>query len=84
MKTHILGFPSIGRHRELKQALESFWNGSRSAQALITVANDLKKQHWGIQCHVRKTSFDLLQQLAFWQMQTKKIKKKSQWMTQKV
>ena len=55
MKTHILGFPSIGRHRELKQALESFWNGSRSAQALITVANDLKKQHWGIQCHAGLT-----------------------------
>ena len=49
MKTHILGFPSIGRQRELKQALESFWNGSRSAQSLIAVASDLKKQHWCIQ-----------------------------------
>lgn len=51
MKTHILGFPSIGRQRELKQALESFWNGSRSAQSLIAVATDLKKQHWNIQRH---------------------------------
>jgi len=49
MKTHILGFPSIGRQRELKQALESFWDGSRSAQSLIEVANDLKKRHWRIQ-----------------------------------
>ena len=49
MQTHILGFPSIGRQRELKQALESFWNGTRSAQSLVAVANDLKKQHWGIQ-----------------------------------
>ena len=51
MKTHILGFPSIGRQRELKQALESFWNGSRSAQSLIAVATGLKKQHWDIQRH---------------------------------
>ena len=49
MKTHILGFPSIGRQRELKQALESFWNGSRSAQSLIEVAANLKKRHWRIQ-----------------------------------
>ena len=49
MKTHILGFPSIGRQRELKQALESFWDGTRSAQSLIEVANNLKKQHWRIQ-----------------------------------
>ena len=49
MKTHILGFPSIGGQRELKQALESFWNGSRSAESLIAVANDLKKRHWLIQ-----------------------------------
>ena len=49
MKTHILGFPSIGRQRELKQALESFWNGSHSAQSLIAIASDLKKQHWRIQ-----------------------------------
>ena len=49
MKTHILGFPSIGRQRELKQALESFWDGTRSAQSLIEVANDLKKRHWRIQ-----------------------------------
>lgn len=49
MKTHILGFPSIGRQRELKQALESFWGGTRSAQSLIEVANDLKKRHWRIQ-----------------------------------
>ncbi|UIA98837.1 hypothetical protein KUD97_07465 [Desulfovibrio desulfuricans] len=49
MKTHILGCPSIGRQRQLKQALESFWNGSRSAKSLIEVAANLKKRHWRIQ-----------------------------------
>ncbi|WP_366247056.1 hypothetical protein [Desulfovibrio sp.] len=44
IKTHILGFPSIGRQRELKQALESFWNGSRSA----TSYQKLQTVHHGI------------------------------------
>ncbi|MDD3683177.1 MAG: hypothetical protein PHW09_04780 [Desulfovibrio desulfuricans] len=48
MKTHIFGFSSIGRQRELKQAFESFLNGSRSAQSPIAVATGLKKQHWHI------------------------------------
>ena len=32
MKTHILGFPAIGKQRELKTALESFWNGDLPAE----------------------------------------------------
>lgn len=49
MQTHILGFPSIGKKRELKQALESFWKGSLSAEALLETSNDLKKRHWQVQ-----------------------------------
>lgn len=49
MQTHILGFPSIGKKRELKQALESFWKGNLSAEALVEISNNLKKRHWQVQ-----------------------------------
>ncbi|MDR1451918.1 MAG: 5-methyltetrahydropteroyltriglutamate--homocysteine S-methyltransferase [Helicobacteraceae bacterium] len=49
MLTHILGFPSIGKNRELKQALESFWKGELSDETLISKSDDLKKRHWDIQ-----------------------------------
>ncbi|MDR2050185.1 MAG: 5-methyltetrahydropteroyltriglutamate--homocysteine S-methyltransferase [Deltaproteobacteria bacterium] len=49
MLTHILGFPGIGKQRELKQALESFWSGRLSAQALSETCAALKKRHWEIQ-----------------------------------
>ena len=42
MRTHILGFPSMGRQRELKQALESFWRGDISTQALTSTAHKLQ------------------------------------------
>jgi 5-methyltetrahydropteroyltriglutamate--homocysteine methyltransferase len=49
MQTHILGFPSIGKQRELKQALESFWKGNLSAETLHETCTKLKKHHWQIQ-----------------------------------
>jgi 5-methyltetrahydropteroyltriglutamate--homocysteine methyltransferase len=49
MQTHILGFPSIGKQRELKQALESFWKGDLSAETLHETCTKLKKRHWQIQ-----------------------------------
>lgn len=49
MRTHILGFPSMGRQRELKQALESFWRGDTSAQDLTSTARQLQESHWAIQ-----------------------------------
>ncbi|MDR1660505.1 MAG: 5-methyltetrahydropteroyltriglutamate--homocysteine S-methyltransferase [Desulfovibrio sp.] len=49
MQTHILGFPSIGKQRELKQALESFWEGDISAESLSETCVKLKKRHWRIQ-----------------------------------
>ena len=49
MKTHILGFPAIGRQRELKTALESFWSGDLSAEALLQTCDGIKKEHWQIQ-----------------------------------
>lgn len=49
MQTHILGFPSIGKQRELKQALESFWKGNLSAESLLETSTELKKRHWQVQ-----------------------------------
>jgi 5-methyltetrahydropteroyltriglutamate--homocysteine methyltransferase len=49
MQTHILGFPYIGKQRELKLALESFWKGDLSADSLAATCTELKKRHWQIQ-----------------------------------
>ncbi|MDR1489066.1 MAG: 5-methyltetrahydropteroyltriglutamate--homocysteine S-methyltransferase [Desulfovibrio sp.] len=49
MRTHVLGFPSIGKGREMKQALESFWKGNLSADAFTETCTELKKRHWRIQ-----------------------------------
>ncbi|MDN4476046.1 5-methyltetrahydropteroyltriglutamate--homocysteine S-methyltransferase [Demequina sp. SYSU T00192] len=38
----ILGYPRIGRMRELKKALESFWKGATSASELETAAKELR------------------------------------------
>ncbi len=49
MKTAILGFPRIGEKRELKFALEDFWNGKISEQELLRIASAIKKRHWQLQ-----------------------------------
>ncbi len=46
---HILGFPRIGKHRELKFALEKFWHGEISADTLETTARELRASHWLLQ-----------------------------------
>ena len=44
--THNLGFPRIGRKRELKFALEKYWKGEIPEQALLEIAIELRAQHW--------------------------------------
>ncbi|NBQ67971.1 MAG: 5-methyltetrahydropteroyltriglutamate--homocysteine S-methyltransferase [Nitrosomonadaceae bacterium] len=44
--THNLGFPRIGRNRELKFALEKYWQGAISEAALLDTAQNLQTQHW--------------------------------------
>jgi 5-methyltetrahydropteroyltriglutamate--homocysteine methyltransferase len=46
MKIANLGFPRIGRERELKFALEKYWRGELPQAELRQVANDLKRTHW--------------------------------------
>ena len=47
--THNLGFPRIGKRRELKFALENYWRGESTQQELETTAQDLRAQHWNHQ-----------------------------------
>ncbi len=43
-----LGFPRIGRQRELKKALEAFWAGRQSADDLRAVAAGLRRTNWEV------------------------------------
>jgi 5-methyltetrahydropteroyltriglutamate--homocysteine methyltransferase len=59
-----LGFPRIGRRRELKSALEKFWTGEIDAAGLETKAAELRTTHWRLQqglgiSHVPANDFSL-------------------------
>ena len=55
--THTLGFPRIGRDRELKKALEAYWQGSLDEAGLKQVGSQLRAAHWQVQ---RDAGIDLL------------------------
>lgn len=44
--THSLGFPRIGRKRELKFALEQYWRGDIGVDALQETARDVQLHQW--------------------------------------
>lgn len=44
-----LGVPRIGRRRELKFALENYWSGKDSAEALLETARRLRADNWRLQ-----------------------------------
>jgi 5-methyltetrahydropteroyltriglutamate--homocysteine methyltransferase len=44
-----LGFPRIGKRRELKFALEKYWAGETDEQSLLATAQALRKEHWQLQ-----------------------------------
>ncbi|SDU92280.1 5-methyltetrahydropteroyltriglutamate--homocysteine S-methyltransferase [Pseudomonas mucidolens] len=48
---HSLGFPRIGRDRELKKAQEAFWKGELDEAGLRAVGRELRKSHWALQQH---------------------------------
>ncbi|MGF0238950.1 5-methyltetrahydropteroyltriglutamate--homocysteine S-methyltransferase [Rhodococcus sp. IEGM1300] len=54
---HSLGFPRIGRDRELKKAQEAFWKGELNEAGLRAVGRDLRKTHWELQ---KKAGIELL------------------------
>jgi 5-methyltetrahydropteroyltriglutamate--homocysteine methyltransferase len=46
MKTHLLGYPRIGKQRELKFLLESYWQGQVTESDFLAQAKALRQQHW--------------------------------------
>ena len=46
---HSLGFPRIGRDRELKKAQEAFWKGELDEAGLRNVGRELRARHWQLQ-----------------------------------
>ncbi|XP_031121887.1 5-methyltetrahydropteroyltriglutamate--homocysteine methyltransferase isoform X1 [Ipomoea triloba] len=46
MASHAVGYPRMGPKRELKFALESFWDGKSSSEDLEKVAADLRVSIW--------------------------------------
>ncbi|MHC1480062.1 5-methyltetrahydropteroyltriglutamate--homocysteine S-methyltransferase [Frateuria aurantia] len=44
--TTYLGFPRIGRRRELKHALEAYWRDPSQQAALLATAAGLRQRHW--------------------------------------
>ena len=54
---HSLGFPRIGRDRELKRAQEAFWKGELDEAGLRAVGQSLRKAHWELQ---KQAGIDLL------------------------
>lgn len=46
MQLNSLGFPRIGRRRELKFALEKYWRGESTQAELHEVAKELRRTHW--------------------------------------
>ena len=55
--SHSLGFPRIGRDRELKKALEAHWRGELDEAALRAVGQRLRTEHWQLQ---KDAGIDLL------------------------
>ncbi|MDH0141077.1 5-methyltetrahydropteroyltriglutamate--homocysteine S-methyltransferase [Aquipseudomonas alcaligenes] len=46
---HNLGFPRIGRDRELKKAVEAYWTGELDEAGLRAVGRELRAAHWQVQ-----------------------------------
>ena len=55
--SHSLGFPRIGRDRELKKALEAYWKGELDEAGLQAVGRELRAAHWQVQ---KAAGLDLL------------------------
>ncbi len=45
----ISGYPRIGKHREMKKALEAFWSGKIGEEELRTTAGEVRRAGWEAQ-----------------------------------
>lgn len=46
---HNLGFPRIGRNRELKFSLESYWRGQSTREQLLLTGEQVRREGWAAQ-----------------------------------
>lgn len=46
IRTHNLGYPRIGEHRELKKATELYWEGKLTREELEETGRKLRRQNW--------------------------------------
>jgi 5-methyltetrahydropteroyltriglutamate--homocysteine methyltransferase len=49
----VLGYPRIGKQRELKRTTEGYWSGKVSATNLLQVANGIRQANWETQRDAR-------------------------------
>ena len=47
--THNLGFPRMGKKRELKFSLEEYWKGNNTFEQLNNTADNLCVENWKTQ-----------------------------------
>lgn len=47
--TSISGFPRIGKNRELKRVIESYWKGASSLDDVKSVGSSLREEHWKLE-----------------------------------
>ena len=57
IRTTTLGYPRIGRNRELKRASEAYWQGTVGNDELYAVGSSLRRAHWQVQ---RDAGIDLI------------------------
>ncbi len=56
-RAHIAGYPRIGADRELKKAVEGYWQGDLDREGLEDVGRELRARHWQEQ---REAGLDLV------------------------
>lgn len=49
IRTQTLGFPRIGRNRELKKHLEGYWSGKTIRPGLLSAARSIRLENWKLQ-----------------------------------
>ncbi|KAK2763942.1 methionine-synthesizing 5- methyltetrahydropteroyltriglutamate--homocysteine methyltransferase [Arachnomyces sp. PD_36] len=57
VQSSVLGFPRMGRLRDLKKATEAYWGGKLSREELLQEGKRLRLEHWQIQ---QKAGIDLI------------------------
>ncbi|MBS0350832.1 MAG: 5-methyltetrahydropteroyltriglutamate--homocysteine S-methyltransferase [Proteobacteria bacterium] len=48
-KSHILGFPRIGEHRQMKKAVEAYWQGQITLAQLEATGTEIQEYNWKLQ-----------------------------------